>query len=153
MGYTAFSTLLPSGFDTGSDLINSLDFLGYNASKEVGEAGCAFLNRSFQIQWGCDAINNASSKEHTLWGMVGISLMFLPGIIGVQIMIWPNISKGKYKEALLLSLAALTYPVILIVMAFASIFFGGKNIFGGNDELMKWTMKLVAAEAFFESFP
>ena len=38
-------------------------------------------------------------------------------------------------------------------MAFASIFFGWKHIFGGNDELTKWTMKLVAAEAFFESFP
>ena len=151
--YTAFSILLPSGFDTGSDLINSLDFLGYNASKEVGEAGCAVLNQSFRIQWGCDAMDNASSKEHTLWGIVGISLMVLPGIIGVQIKIWPYISEGKYRKALLLSLVALAYPVILILMAFASIFIGGIRVFGGNDELMKWTIRLVAAEAFFESFP
>ena len=151
--YTAFSILLPSSFDTGSDLINSLDFLGYNASKEVGEAGCAVLNQSFRIQWGCDAMDNASSKEHTLWGIVGISLMVLPGIIGVQIKIWPYISEGKYRKALLLSLVALAYPVILILMAFASIFIGGIRVFGGNDELMKWTIRLVAAEAFFESFP
>ena len=138
--FTAFSTLLSSGFDTSSDLINSLDFFQYNASSKAIES----LPRS----WPFDEIDNVSNKEHTTWGIVGISLMFLPGIIGVQSIVWPYISREKYTKALLLCLGALAYPVTLIVMAFASIF----GLMWGSDKLINWTMYLAAAEAFFESF-
>ena len=33
----ALSTFLSSSFDVGSDLINSLDFMGYNASETISD--------------------------------------------------------------------------------------------------------------------
>ena len=156
--FSALSTLFSSSFDIGSDMVNSLDFLGYNASTNLAQTVSDTLstiieqgNSSIFDAAGADNTTDTSQKyeEHRIWGIVGISVIFLPGIIAVQPLFWVQINIKSYKMALLLFLAGLVYPLTLVFMAFTSILCTFKK----EKFFLEMTIMLVGVEAFFESFP
>ena len=89
--FTAFSTLASSSFDIGSDLINSLDFLGYNISDTITDT--VFGSNTTEII--------DKSEEHKTWGILGIFLIFLPGIIAPFPFVVGGVAEGEWKMALM----------------------------------------------------
>ena len=82
--FSAFCSFCSTSFDIGSDLINSLDFLGYNISNRI--SGEVFGSFGFWINCSSsEADNHVDTTEgdgvHNTWGALSIFLMFLPGII------------------------------------------------------------------------
>ena len=137
--FTAFSTLVSSSFDIGSDLINSLDFLGYNVSDSITDTVFG-LNTTANID---------KYEEHKIWGTLGICLIFLPGIIIPLPFVMEYIAAGESIKAMLFFVGGLFYPITLLLSAFASIF----TTCHRNELILPYTLAMVGAEAFFESFP
>ena len=95
-------TAILSTLDIGSDLVNSLDFIGFNASETItsyvedqiegignntnwkSEMGMDKINDLIRIESGINGtLNNYPIDENVLmlWGLIGIGTMFLPGIV------------------------------------------------------------------------
>ena len=97
-------TFTTSLFDVVSDLINSLNFLGfYNSSmdeKLIAKKEYLYscnLSHTINISNSCNVTVITSYEEteeiHQTWGIISIFLMFLPGIIGGSlIMAWTCIN-------------------------------------------------------------
>lgn len=156
--FSAFSTLCSTSFDIGSDLVNSLDFLGYCVSDTIAGAVSGSLSASMEcensssLQEGSYLNSTETSEkceEHKIWGTLGILLIFLPGIIAPIPFIVVVIFKRGYLTALKFFVGGLFYPITLILFAFTSVF----QAFKDEDDAYKWTVQMVGAEAFFESFP
>ena len=137
--FTGFSTFGSSSFDIGSDLINSLDFLGYNVSDTITDT-----------VFGSNTTANIDKyEEHKIWGTLGIFLIFLPGIIAPLPIVLALIANGEWKIAMMFFVGGLFYPITLILLAFGSLFTPCHQ----QKDLLKFALVMVGAEAFFESFP
>jgi len=83
-------TFSSSLFDVASDVINSLNFLGYSTEfrsvlgNVTTESENTTLNCNDSIV--CNPIFQISLREHDdvhqIWGIIGLALIFLPGIVG-----------------------------------------------------------------------
>ena len=157
--FSATSTFGASSFDIGSDLINSLDFLGYNISRTISDtlSNSLYSSEEDRNSTYIDAFNGNSTakfvqnhEEHAIWGTLGILIMFLPGIIAMPPFMYSLMKDKEYKDLILFFIGLLFYPITLILMSFGSLFrtFGGKG-----TKLREMSMMMVGNEAFFESFP
>lgn len=174
-------TFASSLFDLGSDFINSLDFLGYNMSGKIS----SLVLDSFSSSIGevdnltmpdqnittnpslialLDGRNNTKMDEmqeiHHFWGILGISIMFLPGII-IQFPFMLKFFKDNgcscryWKEIPIRFFGFLIYPITLIVTQIMSLCCSVEDRYIGDlymsNSMEKWALGLVAMEAFFES--
>ena len=154
--FSAFCSFCSTSFDIGSDVINSLDFLGYNISNRISGEVFGTLNylRARTNYSSSEAHNHVDTTEgdgvHKTWGALSIFLMFLPGIItSVPFQVGMIYERG-YWHALIFFVGGLLYPITLIFNACGSMvlaFFEVKNIF------LEWTLTMTGGEAFCESFP
>ena len=73
--FSATTTFCASNFDIGSDLINSLDFLGYNVSRTLSDSLSSYLySRHNLAPVGIfDERNNTDPREiydvHRIWSL------------------------------------------------------------------------------------
>ena len=177
--FSATTTFCASNFDIGSDLINSLDFLGYNVSRTLSDS----LPKSFLLRHNLtsvrmiDETNEADSREiydvHQIWGALGILIMFLPGLVMIPLALaylihGRNAFKETYSElefdaaastkshkyevlGVIFGVCAnLFYPIAMICASFASL---SKACRGKGSELQTLSTWMVGHEAFLESFP
>ena len=103
-------TFTTSLFDVVSDLINSLNFLGFYDSsmdeKLIAKKEYLYscnLSHTINISNSCNVTVITSYEEteeiHQTWGIISIFLMFLPGIIGGSlIMAWTCINFTKQRD-------------------------------------------------------
>jgi hypothetical protein len=168
-----FTSLL-STFDIVSDLVNSCDFLGYNASNQIigqffGRDDMPTTNDPCQIHPGSNGTLNTTFKDdvfnnsicvleeekievHLIWGILGIVTMFIPGLVAILMFIFnDSLSKNKFRTGdwshdwkIVVILAA--FPFSAIVFQFYSTFMYGIELYGGFMAIG------VALEAFLESF-
>ena len=116
--FSATTTFGASIFDIGSDLINSLDFLGHgaigtisdsllghNANRTISDS----LLKSFYLRHNLTTVeifeemSDADSREtyevHQIWGALGIFIMFLPGIINIpSVLCYSMNGRNLFKE-------------------------------------------------------
>ena len=169
--FSAATTFSASSFDIGSDLVNSLDFLGHNASRIMSES--FYLRHDLTPGDILNETVKADAREisnlHTIWGTLGISIMFLPGIMRIPIVL-VNLMYGrnmfkqnqkdfgvrvdtklkKVESYFFQACHILFYP---IAMLFGTISALCKAFVGKYSEFQKLSVAMVGQEAFFESFP
>ena len=132
-------TFSSSLFDVTSDVINSLNFLGYyknstQISSLLGnvtkESNHSFQNSNYSIvsnsTFQSDMIEN--DEVHQLWGIIGMAFIFLPGFIGgsgfVTAYFYFAIHERKCKYfgiSLLLLLMSLMFPFAFLLGQIAAI--------------------------------
>ena len=89
--FSATTTFCASNFDIGSDLINSLDFLGYNVSRTLSDSLSSYLYSRHNLTPVriFDETNNTDPREiydvHRIWGALGILIMFFPGFVMIPL--------------------------------------------------------------------
>ena len=87
--FSIASTFCSSIFDIGSDLINSLDFLGHNVSTTMTDGLSRFIHLRHNLTPVdmFDETSKAGSQEiydvHQIWGALEILIMFIPGVIDI----------------------------------------------------------------------
>ena len=169
--FSAATTFSASSFDIGSDLVNSLDFLGHNASRTISES--FYLRHKLTPM---DIINEtirANSQEisnlHQIWGALGISIMFFPGIIKIPLpLVYLMHGRNWLKETLKdfdvradkksRRVESYFFQVTHMLVCPIAIFLGSfsalcKAFLGKSSEVQKASTVMVGHEAFFESFP
>ena len=149
-------TAILSTLDIGSDLVNSLDFIGYNASETITNSVEDFMEsngKNFNVMGKLNTFNNIIQMESgingttnnypidenvlMLWGLIGIGTMFLPGIVAFLL----SCRHDGY-----VALSYLLFPVAIIIFQFYTIF----TLKGGKHQ--PYIAIGIALEAFFESF-
>ena len=133
-------SFLTSMFDVVSDVVNSMDFLGYNASHAV-------TSNTFLQHLRGKSTNNNISGENTIWGIVGMVIIFLPGIITLPptlFIVWPKSWIWKLGVLIVLPL----YPISLLLVQITGIFAAccGDKYFGKTHSFV---MVAIGMEAFF----
>ena len=175
--FSLTSTFCTSVFDIGSDLINSLDFLGHNVSRTLSD--CFSKSKSFDLPDNFTHVgmlnetNKADSGEvydvHQVWGTVGIFIMFLPGIINIPVfLVYLMNGRNMFKELrdefgvradtnskkcefLMFDICNMWfYPIVVIFGSFTALC---KAFRGNASEYVKVGTVVVGLEAFYESFP
>ena len=172
--FSITSTFCTSVFDIGSDLINSLDFLGHNVSRTISDS----LSKSVHLPHNLTAVDmfdetsKADSREiydvHQVWGTVGILIMLLPGIINIPVfLVYLMHGRNMFKELreefgvradtrskkcefLMFDLCNMWfYPIVVIFGSFTALC---KAFRGNASEYVKVGTVVVGLEAFYESF-
>ena len=112
--FGATSTFGATSFDIGSDLINSLDFLGYNASHIIlNNLLNQFYSSKEDHNLTCtDTFNGTTIAEsaekveiHQIWGILGILIMFLPGIASILPFLFSTIKRGRNLHTIVIVIA------------------------------------------------
>ena len=152
-------TLSTSLVDVSSDIVQSLDFMGYKISTSI-------INEITGENNFSDTINNSSLvMEHKgnittveeeyrvdeIWGILGLSIIFLPGIVtGVPLLVGMVFDR-QWKVALFAILLIFTFPVTLVILQLIVIVRLCQNSEIDQDLKMSRT-QAIGAEAFFEGF-
>ena len=160
-------------FDLGSDLINSLDFLGYNATSQVSEtiadaseelkklAGISYFSDNDVLNTTNFTATDGIQAVHQIWGRMGIGCIFLPGVImlpawlylagngDISNKLWGTSGLTRCRRTfltLLVLFAMLLYPISLIFFQIVTLLFNCSN---ARDGFKAFAMGFVAMEAFF----
>ena len=138
-------TFSSSLFDVVSDVINSLNFMGYyknstqidvRLTDETKDSNSSILYHNHSnvcsLTFGSDVEENGA--VHQIWGIVSMILVFLPGIISgfllVVIMFFETVSRCNCKMfgyALIALLISLTFPFVFLfgqLVAIVMLLFG-----------------------------
>ena len=143
---SSLCTSVFTSLDIGSDLINSLDFFGYNASSSfTSKIGFRSNNHSAIYQ------HESRPEIHKIWGSMGIFAMFLPGIILIPPFLVQDLVNLTGVDRLVNSLSSVLccvfFPIAIVSATMLNIF---KKCH--DDECLRIINILLGAEAFFESF-
>ena len=134
-------TICSSMFDVGSDFINSLDLLGYNASTTIASTVVGTTNDTEEF------------VAHQMWGYVGLGIMWLPGWLVLPIFIlWSFSARRCFFFIVGICLFA-TYPLAMIVIEMAFLIqtcYKREINKSGKQFIM---LLLISIEASYESFP
>ena len=138
-------TFLGSIVDVVSDVINSLDLLGLNATKWMMASTniCPSIRANFEFK--C----NPTVEKHDSWGYAGLGIIFLPGIVLLPYFLLGAI-RNKYWKFLVLMIVLLpAYPILLILTQLFSLL----SFCSVTDQsARKIGLMAFGMEAFFESF-
>ena len=158
-------TFATSSVDVGSDVINSLDFLGYNISSaffiqrisdhvlpfnksEIGNSTDIVYplnptttyridqtttsskpSESYTVDqiWGNQTTasnyqNDTDANVHLIWGILGIIIIFLPGLMSGLPFVGMMIMRRKLGWALLWLLMSFTFPLSFLAIQVLGIF-------------------------------
>ena len=169
--FGATSTFGATSFDIGSDLINSLDFLGYNASHIIiNNLLNQFYSSKEDHNLTCtDTFNGTTIAEsaekveiHQIWGILGILIMFLPGIASILPFLFSTIKRGRNLHTIVIVIAMFMFPFTLLwvvaLLLICSVFNLKIDIGRKLDfEILEFNQDLgtmcIGNEALFESFP
>ena len=185
-------TFATSSVDVGSDVINSLDFLGYNISSAIfiqkftdlvpfnksdlrNSTDIVYpskLTTTYRIDqtttrsepsepytadqmWGNQTTannypNDALNNEET-WGILGIIIIFLPGLISGLPFVGMMIKKRKLGWALLWLIMSFTFPLSFLAIQLLGIF-NCVPKFKSQKKYAVLRSLLNGAEASIESF-
>ena len=138
-------TFLGSIIDVVSDVINSLDLLGLNATKWMLASTniCPSLRANFKSK--C----NQTIEKHDSWGYAGLGIIFLPGIVLLPYFLLGAI-RNKYWKFLVVMIVLLPfYPILLILTQLLSLL-SFCNV--TDQSARKIGLMAFGMEAFFESF-
>ena len=149
-------TALTSLFDVGSDLINSFDFLGYNASTDLSNkiydtiTSIARNDTPSCVEDGfqSNGNDNVEYNVHETWGYVGIGIIFLPGIIFLHALYYVRKQKSLFIAGILL---VPIYPVFMLLVQLLGIFTSCSSS-NMSKKVQVFIALAVGLEAFFESF-
>ena len=121
--------------DVISDLINSLNFLGYNVTSSI---------------FGGSA-NTTTYEQHIQWGYMSIGMMFLPGIITLPVfLMYLTTPRFRSLGGFIISLMMLPlHPIGLIAAQVLGMISHFDYVRKDFQQLAKI---LVGSEAFFKSF-
>ena len=128
-----------STFDMGSDLINSLDFLGYNATTSISSTvlGSSNISNGYEV--------------HHIWGIVGISIMFMPGLAFLPFVVMLKFDEKNWKFGLYVLFLPIM-PLLQVLIHCYSTWSACKD--GKLDSDGKQVLMFnIGIEAFWESFP
>ena len=97
-----FLTFFCSSFDISSDIINSVDFLGYNLSSPIPREENVILDVNYET--------------HKIWGTVSFFIIFLPGFVmaipHMLIYFWESRkNKENFAIGCVATLFSVTYPI------------------------------------------
>ena len=140
-------------FDLGSDLLNSLNFLGYGLSSATSKNESVEMNFShLSILTHRDQNSTTFSETeelHTIWGIVGLAIMFLPGSIVILERMIALVFDGDWKTCLLEMFVFMLYPILLPLAQIGVLLY---SLCGGNvdNEMLEYMAGFLGLEAFFE---
>ena len=141
---STFCTSISTSLDIGSDLVNSLDFLGFNASTTIStRAVASHTNHTM-------AMEKYGQEVHKIWGALGIFIIFLPGLILLPFYAVQHIfvNYWGWKDFLRDVLMCLFFPMVLLLTALLNIFSRSCR----EDGCQTYLYVFAGAEAIFESF-
>ena len=141
---SALCTSLSTSFDVGSDVWNSLEFLGIIARSTVSNT-ITFSNANDSMAMEDDA----QQEIHVIWGTLGICTIFLPGILLLPAMLADDLSERNWKYAARNMVRFLFFPILLQITTMLALI---SKRYREDEERMKFVQFVVGAEAFFESF-
>jgi len=152
----ALIRLCSTSFDLGSDLVNSLSFLGYSITSN--DSNITYMStQNYTGKMNCSNDESENTVKLTnmmeaisydkIWGTVGILIMFLPGIMCLPAFLLKYLIRKEYFE-LLFNLVMLTmYPIFLLLYQIFALIL---TLRGNPDEEDNNGLALVALEAFIE---
>ena len=146
-----------SFFDVSSDLVNSLDFLGYNVASKITQKimgsseVLAENNNQYLMPDIFETNTNITTVDPYNWGIVGMGIIFLPGLIGGLPYLLIFIDRRLWRWALLVLLVSCTFPIALLLVQLLTIFYVYKNSDACKDHQMYLTAA-IGMEACLESF-
>ena len=97
--FNALSIFLSSSFDISFDIINASNFLGCNPnetnSDEVSDylTSLTYSNNSFILKIPNGTNTSEDCEKNTIWGTVGLLLIFAPGLIAMPPVLYEKISR------------------------------------------------------------
>ena len=150
--FSNLATFLGSIVDVGSDVINSLDLLGQNATKWLLTSTkiCPRVNFEDLKNRLCNP-NNTQEILRDSWGYAGLGIIFLPGVVLFPYIVLGAI-RNKYWKFLGLMIVLLPiYPALLILTQLFSLisFCRGAKVHKSARQI---GLMAFGMEAFFESF-
>ena len=151
-------TFTSSSFDVGSDVVNALNFLGYFNANATNNTIIPFNGSHNFENYSRGAANVSENmictvgdlRTDEIWGVLGIIIVFLPGIIMISASLPSMISADGWK-GLLYILIMPVFPITLIVVPLYAVI---KSCFAPNKNqfLMKNViMSLTGMESAIES--
>jgi len=120
-----FGTFGSSTFDISSDIINSLNFLGYFNRTKIENFPYTLENATdIGYQFNNDLTRNYSNGQddiHIIWGVMSLSLIFVPGILFGICFVIGGLGERE-KEFVLLGLSLIfCFPIAIAVAHLAII--------------------------------
>ena len=141
---SALCTSLSTSFDVGSDVWNSLEFLGIITRSTISN-NTEFPNTNDSMAMQDDA----RQEIHIIWGTLGICTIFLPGILLLPAVLADDLFERNWKTAAWNMVRFLFFPILLLISTMLAVI---SKRFREDDDWMKFLQFVVGAEAFFESF-
>ena len=109
-------TFSSSLFDVVSDILNSLNFMGYYNPTTSNES--SWMNIS---QESSDVTIN-EYREDKIWGIVGLIIVFLPGIFSFGPLVLIGIYTREWKYTLKVLVLGVTFPIMLLLAQLVPIY-------------------------------
>ena len=153
-------TLLTSMFDVGSDVVNSLDFMGYNISstivdtvtgtKETSSSG-KVTNSMNSSEFNTDNTNSEYRVDNT-WGVISMVIVFMPGMLASIPMIAHSVCERNWGILIVAIVLSVTFPIAFLILQLAGLFFCGSSENSGGGYIIKLFVVLATGlEASVES--
>lgn len=141
--------MIPTFLDIGTDLINSLDMIGFNTTStiitEVVNTVTDVAGNGTFFSDLLPEVGNSTSSYHEdfIWGGVGLALIFAPGIPMAITILIEDFKDARSRCAAVLAFTC--YPIFIFIVQFWGICNSGMADTG--------IVLAVGGEAFFESGP
>ena len=142
----ALITFFSTAFDLGSDIVNSLDFIGLNATQSILKSTKICVT-GFEFTW-CPTLQTTCVYRES-WGYIGIFLVFLPGILLLPPCLCGAIRNSNWKWLFLFIFMIPVYPITLIIVQLFSLLSACSWIDKGVQRV---AMLALGMEAFIECF-
>ena len=118
-------TFFSSLYDIGMDLVSALDFLGYNATEKLIPDIMATTNSSDTNLYR--EKEDLLEEMHQAWGVFGIGILFLPGIIMAPIHVVGKVIDNDWCGANFALLLCMCFPISITSITFLTIFLPSDN--------------------------
>ena len=142
----ALITVFSVTFDLGSDIINSLDFIGLNATQSILQSAKICVRG---LDFTCNSTAENTHHYRESWGYIGLFLVFLPGILLLPPCLCGAIRNSNWKYLFLFIFMIPVYPITLIIVQLFSLFSACSWIDKGVQRV---AMLALGMEAFIECF-
>ena len=147
-------TLLGSTIDLGSDVINSLDLLNLGATKWILKSAniCDNYRLGFnysELLTNICADNMLNPAFRKSWGIAGLVIVFLPGIVLLPVCVLGAIRGKNWKFLIIFLVFVPLYPIaviliqLLILLSFCNV---------AEKSVRRIGLIAIGMEAFFGSF-
>ena len=152
-------TFSTSSFDVGSDIANSLAFMGYftssmnNGTSNISNSFPFYNNQTFWENTTDNGSNDTAIKDrvHQIWGILGLVLVCVPGIITMLPLLIVAVYKKEWREAFFYLILALTFPFLFIVIQLVGVIMVCCKSRESIKKVNGWITRFTGIEATIES--